>query len=187
MKYTIGVIGASTSNGNVLSQTALDFAYETGWLIAQKGAVLLCGGMSGVMEAACKGASEAGGITVGLLPGTDKSEANPYVDIALPTGVGLARNVLTVRASDVVIMISGGLGTLNELTIALNEHRVPAVVLTGTGGWADRVRDIAYEGMYLDERRIDPIYFAASPEKAVEQALQLCATKAAKMGNRKTG
>lgn len=186
MKNIIGVIGASTSHGYQPSQTALDFAYETGKLIAQRGAVLLCGGMSGVMEASCWGASEAGGITVGYLPGNDKSEANRYVDIALPTGVGLARNVLTVRASDVVIMIGGGLGTLNELTIALNEHRVPAVVLTGTGGWADRVRDIAYDGLYLDERRMEPIYFADSPAGAVERALQLCDEKMAKLGNRLT-
>ena len=119
MKKTIGIIGASATDGFSPSQTALSFAYSTGRLIAINEAVLICGGKSGIMEAACRGASEAGGITVGFLPGMDKSEANPYVDIALPTGIGLARNVLTVRASDVVIMISGGTGTLNELVLEI--------------------------------------------------------------------
>lgn len=177
MKNVIGVIGASEGGGELPSQTALEYAYQTGKLIAENGAVLICGGRSGVMEAACKGTSEAGGITVGYLPGMDKSDVNPYVDIALPTGIGLARNVLTVRASDVVIMISGGVGTLNELTVAINEQRVPAIVLTGTGGWADRIHEIAYDGKYLDERRRRPIYFASSPEEAVQMALQFCSEK----------
>jgi uncharacterized protein (TIGR00725 family) len=177
MKYLIGVIGASAGDGILPNSTALSYAYDTGRLIAVHGAVLICGGKSGVMEAACRGASEAGGITVGFLPGMGKTEANPYVDIALPTGIGLARNVLTVRACDVVIMISGGLGTLNELTIAINEQHVPAIVLTGTGGWADRVRDIAYEGMYLDERRKNPVHFAPTPDEAVALAMQLCTGK----------
>lgn len=180
MKYTIGVIGAAASGENLPSQTALDFAYRTGKLIAQNGAVLICGGKSGIMEAASRGASEAGGITVGFLPGMDKSEANPYIDIALPTGIGLARNVLTVRASDVVIMISGGLGTLNELTIAVNENHVPAIVLTGTGGWSDRIREIAYDGKYLDERRSTPVHFATCPEDAVKLAIELCSLKYAR-------
>ncbi len=177
MKYTIGIIGASTSNGFQPGKNALISAYKTGQLIAQNDAVLVCGGMSGVMEAACRGASEAGGITVGLLPGDDKTGANAYVDVALPTGVGLMRNVLTVRACDAVIMISGGLGTLNELTVALNERKVPAIVLTGTGGWSDRIKDIAYDGRYLDERRSTPIHFAATPEEAVQLALQFCREK----------
>ncbi len=174
MKYNIGVIGGAAIGGFAPSQTALDYAYQVGRLVAEAGAALICGGKSGVMEAACKGAFEAGGITVGFLPGMEKSEANPYVQVALPTGVGLARNVLTVRASDVVIMISGGLGTLNELTVAINERKVPAIVLTGTGGWADRIQSIAYEGKYLDERRAVPLHFASSPQEAVQQALKLC-------------
>lgn len=174
MKFNIGVIGSAAGPEGQPGEKALIAAYETGKLIAEKGAALICGGMSGVMEAACKGASEAGGITVGYLPGMDKSEANAYVDIALRTGVGLARNVLTVRAADVAIMISGGLGTLNELTCAINERLTPVVVLEGTGGWSDRIRAIAYEEKYLDERRLFPVYFASNPADAVKQALQLC-------------
>ena len=173
MKFTIGVIGGSSNTGFTPSEIALSYAYETGKQIALSGAVLISGGMSGVMEAASRGASEAGGITIGLLPGSDKSGANPYIDIALPTGIGLMRNVLTVRACDVVIMISGGLGTLNELTVALNERRVPAIVLTGTGGWSDRIKEITYDGVYLDERRSMPIHYASNPEQAVQLALQL--------------
>ena len=176
MKINIGVIGSASNAKSKPSKIALQAAYETGKLISENGAVLICGGMSGVMEAACKGASEAGGISVGYLPGMDKSDANEYVDIALPTGVGLARNVLTIRAADVAIMISGGLGTLNELTCAINERFTPVVVMEGTGGWSDRIREIAYEGKYMDERRLFPVYFAATPAEAVKQALQLCQT-----------
>jgi uncharacterized protein (TIGR00725 family) len=177
MKNIIGVIGAATSGVDMPNKTALAYAYETGKLIAENGAVLVTGGMSGIMEAASKGASEAGGITLGFLPGMDKSAANPFVDIVLPTGVGLARNVLTVRAADVLIMISGGTGTLNELTTAVNENQTTAIVLEGTGGWADRIREIAYDGKFLDERRRNPLLFASNPQDAVMKALQICLAK----------
>jgi uncharacterized protein (TIGR00725 family) len=81
--------------------------------------VVVCGGLGGAMEAACRGAKQAGGTTVGILPGTDRSAANPYVDFALPTGLGEARNALVVRAADVVIAVGGGYGTLSEIALAL--------------------------------------------------------------------
>lgn len=179
MKYLIGVIGAGAgeADSGMPSKKALSAAYETGKLIGENGAVLICGGKGGVMEASCEGASHAGGLTVGILMGMDKSEANPFVDIALPTGIGSARNILTIRAADVAIMISGGAGTLNELTIAINERQTPVIVLEGTGGWADRIREIAFDGKYLDERRQYPIFFASSPEDAVKQALAICREK----------
>jgi uncharacterized protein (TIGR00725 family) len=90
-----------------------------GRLIAERGAVLVCGGLGGAMEAACRGAQEAGGVTVGILPGTDRSAANAHVDIALPTGLGEARNALVVHAADVLIAIGGGYGTLSEVALAL--------------------------------------------------------------------
>ncbi len=177
MKYLIAVIGTAASDNGNPGQTALSLAYETGKLIAEKGAVLINGGRSGVMEASSRGAAEAGGLSVGILPGLDKSEANPYVDIVLPTGFGNARNTFTMRAADAAIMIGGGAGTLNELTISINERMTPVIVLEGSGGWADRIRSIAYDGKYLDERRLYPILFATSPQEAVEQAMKICINK----------
>ncbi|MEA2376438.1 MAG: hypothetical protein QOD13_345 [Thermoleophilaceae bacterium] len=94
-------------------------AAGVGRLVAERGAVLVCGGLGGAMEAACRGAKQAEGVTVGILPGSDRSDANPYVDVALPTGLGEARNALVVRAADVVIAIGGGYGTLSEIALAL--------------------------------------------------------------------
>jgi uncharacterized protein (TIGR00725 family) len=94
-------------------------AADVGRLIAERGAVLVCGGRGGAMEAACRGAKEAGGLTVGILPGSDRSEANPFVDVVLPTGLGEARNALVVGAADAVIAIGGGYGTLSEIALAL--------------------------------------------------------------------
>ena len=87
--------------------------------LARRGAVLLCGGLGGGMEAACRGAKEAGGTTVGILPGAQRLDANPYVDIALATGLGEARNALVVRAADALIAVAGEFGTLSEIALAL--------------------------------------------------------------------
>ena len=112
-----------------------------------------------------------GGLVVGILPGFDKRDANAYVDIALTTGIGWMRNTLTVRAADAVIMISGGIGTLNELTVAYEDK--PTVILEGTGGWSDRIREIAYDGKHLDEAHRATLHFATTPKDAVELALKL--------------
>ncbi len=114
----IGVIGSGDCSPEVYT-TAL----ELGSLIGQNGWVLVCGGLGGVMEGASKGCYEAGGMTVGILPGADRNSANPFIQLALPTGIGEARNVLVVRASDVVIALSGGYGTLSEIGFALRIGR----------------------------------------------------------------
>ena len=106
-------------------------AAEVGRLVAERGAVLVCGGLGGAMEAACRGAKQAGGVTVGILPGSDRSDANPYLDVALPTGLGEARNALVVRAADAVIAIGGGYGTLSEIALALKAGK-PVI---GLGTW----------------------------------------------------
>lgn len=98
-----------------------DAAYAAGRAIAGTGAVLVCGGLGGVMEAACRGAKEAGGTTVGILPGT--GEGNSYLDITIRTGLGHARNVLVVLSADAVIAIGGSHGTLSEIAIALKTGR----------------------------------------------------------------
>jgi len=110
----IGVIGAADC-----SAEGAALAYEVGTLLAQQGAVLVCGGLGGVMESAARGAKNAGGQTVGILPGVDAREANPYVDIKIVTGLSHARNVLVVRSSDALIAIEGGYGTLSEIAIGL--------------------------------------------------------------------
>ena len=94
-------------------------AQAAGGRLAEGGAIVVCGGRGGVMEAACEGAKKAGGTTVGILPGPDRAEANEYVDIALPTGMGEMRNALIVRAADAVVAIGGKWGTLSEVGFAL--------------------------------------------------------------------
>ncbi len=111
----IAVVGA----GRDAEARDLVAAEEAGAAIAAAGATLVCGGLGGVMEAACRGARSRGGFTVGLLPGDDREDANGWVVLALPTGLGEARNALIVRAADAVVAIGGGWGTLSEIALAL--------------------------------------------------------------------
>jgi uncharacterized protein (TIGR00725 family) len=99
--------------------------------LAEHGAVLVCGGLGGVMEAACRGAKDGGGTTIGILPGTDRAAANRFVDFAIPTGLGEARNALVVRAADALIAIGGAYGTLSEIAFALKAGKPVA----GLGSW----------------------------------------------------
>ena len=172
--FLITVIGKSAKDPNdPPSKEALAAAERVGAAIAGAGAIVVTGGLSGVMEAASRGAKRANGLVIGILPGFDKADANRWVDVAITTGMGWMRNTLTVRAADAVIMISGGIGTLNELTVAYQDK--PTVVLEGTGGWADRVREIAYRGAHLDESGSATLRFATTPEEAVDLALTLAA------------
>lgn len=109
----IGVIGG----GDCTTEEA-SFAEEAGRLVAEGGAVLVCGGLGGVMEAAAKGAKANGGVTVGILPGTDPTAANRYIDVPLATGLGEMRNFLIVRTAHALIAIGGGVGTLSEIALA---------------------------------------------------------------------
>lgn len=108
-----------------------ELAEAVGGELARRGAVLVCGGREGVMEDACRGAARAGGLTVGLLPGDTADEANPFVALPLPTGMGQGRNVLVVRAADAVIAIGGEWGTLSEIALA-RKLGVPVVLLRPT-------------------------------------------------------
>ncbi len=110
----IGVIGASSCSAEIAK-----LAEAVGREIGKRGAVLICGGLGGVMEFAAKGAKEAGGITIGILPGTSKEEANCYIDIPIVTGLGHARNIIIAHSSDSLIAISGEHGTLSEIAIGL--------------------------------------------------------------------
>lgn len=110
----IGVIGAGECSDDVYK-----LAEEVGERIAKAGAVLVCGGLGGVMEAASKGAKKEGGTTIGILPGIDKSQANPYIEFPIATGLGEGRNLLVIRNSDVVIALPGEYGTLSEIGFCL--------------------------------------------------------------------
>jgi len=125
--------------------------------LAEAGAMLICGGRGGVMAAACRGARSARGLTVGILPGADASEANPWVDVPVVTGLGEARNAIVVRSADAVIAIGGGYGTLSEIGFALKWGK-PVV---GVGTW-----ELARSG-----ESDTGIIRAGTPQEAVRLAL----------------
>ena len=111
----VGVIGSSKADPDILK-----VAEEVGAEIARRGAALVCGGLTGVMEAACKGARSQGGLTIGIIPSNSKEDANPYVQIPIVTGMGMGRNVMLVMTADVLIAVSGEFGTLSEIAHALS-------------------------------------------------------------------
>ncbi len=113
-KMFVGVIGAGDADAEIM-----ELARAVGRGIAEMGAVLVCGGLGGVMSAACQGAKEKEGLTIGILPGAEKFGANPYVDIAIATGLGEARNLIIIRTADVLVAIGGSYGTLSEIGFAL--------------------------------------------------------------------
>lgn len=119
----VSVIGSGSCDAAVY-----ETARELGGLLARSGYEIVCGGLGGVMTAACQGAREAGGRSLGILPGDDPAEANPFVDIPVVTGLGMARNVLVVKNGEAVVAVSGGAGTLSEIGMALKLGR-PVVVL----------------------------------------------------------
>jgi uncharacterized protein (TIGR00725 family) len=127
-------------------------AEEVGRLVAREGATLVCGGLAGVMEAAARGAKEAGGTTIGILPGHERASANPYLDHVLTTGMGHARNLAVVSSGDAVIAIGGGYGTLSEIGLAAKIGR-PVVILAG---WR-----------LQNDEGIEGISYAASPAEAI--------------------
>ncbi len=126
---------------------------ETTKILAQNGVIILCGGLGGTMEAAAKGAKEAGGQTIGIIPGTNKEKASPYIDFVISSGMGEARNVLIVRSADVVIAFPGKYGTLSEIAFALVEKK-PVI---SVGSW-----DVGEE-----------IIKADSPTHAAQLALEI--------------
>lgn len=136
------------------------FGLELGKALAQKGYVIICGGMFGIMEAVCKGAREAGTgrevNSVGIIPGNDKSEANSFCDMVIPTGMGIARNALVVNSGDTVVAIGGGAGTLSELAMAWQLGK-KVICYTGFEGWA---KELA--GKSLDSRERPSFLYAST-------------------------
>ncbi|MBD3405199.1 MAG: TIGR00725 family protein [Candidatus Lokiarchaeota archaeon] len=156
-KRTISVIG-----GSEVDSETIKIAYEVGAEIARRDIVLICGGMGGVMESACKGAKEMGGTTVGILPTDTREHGNQYLDIAIPTGLGYTRNFIVAKAADGVIAINGSAGTLSEMAIAWFSD-IPIVALTISGGWAEKLA-----GKKIDHRREDIIFPANTAHEAVQ-------------------
>ena len=163
----VGVIG--TGNEEAL---AIRLAEEVGLELARRGVSLVCGGLGGVMGAAScglrRGRAEFGGdsLAVGLLPGDSPENANPCLDLVLPTGLGIGRNLLIVRAAQAVIAISGGSGTLSEMAFAWQLGK-PIIALVPSGGVSEK-----HAGLVLDNRRETPVIPAYTGEEAVELALQ---------------
>ena len=137
----------------------VEVAFTVGRALAERGAVVVCGGLGGVMEGVCRGAAEVGGISVALLPGSDRAAANPWATVVIPTGLGEARNAIVARAADAVIAIGGELGTLSEIALALRRG-TPVV---GYRTWELATRDGPFDGI----DRVD------SAEEAVALALAL--------------
>jgi uncharacterized protein (TIGR00725 family) len=153
----IGVIGAGRS-----SPKLDEWAETIGRGVAEAGAVLICGGLGGVMAAAARGARKAGGAAIGILPGADPDEANPDITIPIPTGLGEGRNLLVVQSSDVLIAVGGGAGTLSEIGFALKLHK-PLVLL---GSW--KVHPPSEGGALA----VMP-YEVETPDEAIRLALRL--------------
>ena len=154
----IAVIG-----GGDCSLQEAGVAEEVGREIARQGAILVCGGLGGVMEAACKGASSKGGITIGILPGENRQSANQYVQIPIVTGLGVARNVAVVKSAQAVIAVDGIYGTLSEIGHAL-QSGIPVI---GLSTWS------LFKGGQPD----NSIIIADSPAKAVNIAIGLIKDK----------
>jgi len=142
----IAIIGAGIAEAELA-----DLAYQVGYLLGKEGAIIFTGGLGGVMEAASKGAREAGAITIGILPGPKAEEANPYVLIPIPTDMGHARNVILVRAAEIVVAVGGGYGTLSEIALALKMWK-PVI---GLKTWKD----------------IPGVYYVETPEEVLSKVL----------------
>ncbi len=153
-KRFIAVIG-----GSDCTPEEARLAEEVGRELARKDAILVCGGLGGVMEAACKGASAGGGLTIGILPGGSRQTANPYVQIPVVTNLGEARNVIVVKSAEAVIAIGGGYGTLSEIGHALR-NGIPVV---GLNTWS----------LSRNDRPDNSIVLAKNPVDAVNKALNM--------------
>jgi uncharacterized protein (TIGR00725 family) len=155
MTVQVAVIGSGNAPDAVVA-----VAEKVGSGLASAGATVICGGLGGVMAAACRGAKSEGGLTVGILPGDDPHEANPWVDVAIPSGLGEARNSLVVRSAAAIIAVGGEYGTLSEIALALRS-RIPVI---GIGTWS----------LIRPDGEIDEgIIRMDEPNEAVKEAVRL--------------
>ena len=161
-KIQIAIVG---NNENGFTSELEKISYETGFEVARSGAVLITGGLDGVMKAASQGAKDANGFVIGIIPQNDASFANEYCDVVIPSGIGLSRDFLTALSGDGMIIIGGGSGTLSEICAAYL-HKRPMVAIKNTGGMAD-----IYADQYLDHRKQVKIIGVTSPKEAVRTVL----------------
>jgi uncharacterized protein (TIGR00725 family) len=148
----VAVVGSSEPTAQEVT-----WAESVGRLIAEHGAIMVCGGLGGVMDAAARGCTGAGGVSIGILPGERRRDASRSLTVAVTTGIGEARNALVVRSADVVVAVGGEFGTLSEIAFALKMGKT----VVGLDTW-----DLAHEGLSGD-----PLLRASSPEEAVAKAL----------------
>jgi hypothetical protein len=152
-KYFVSVIGASNC-----SARESKLAEEVGRELARRGAVVICGGLNGVMEAVCRGAKSEGGLTIGILPSNNRLDANPYVDIPIITGLGYARNSIVARSGQAVIAVGGKYGTLSEIAYALQD-KIPVI---GLGTWK----------LATSKSKDESIVIANNASDAVDKAIE---------------
>jgi uncharacterized protein (TIGR00725 family) len=161
-KAVISVIGASE-----IDKDTEEITIEIGRLIAKNNYAIACGGLSGVMEAICKGAKEEGGLTIGIIPHANKNLANKYVDIIIPCPFSQARNILVVLAGEICLAISGKAGTLSEICFAWIYNK-PVVALMSVQGWSSKIAN-----QKLDDRRNDMIYGVNTPQETIKKIIEL--------------
>jgi hypothetical protein len=161
-KIVVSVIGP---NDSAATDAIIKFGEQLGAALAGEGYVICCGGMGGLMAAVCRGAKEAFpdffGTTMGILPGKDASEANEWCDLAIPTGLGVARNTLVVQTGEVAIAVGGGAGTLSEIALAWQLGK-KIICINHLGGWSGKLA-----GQILDPRRDEAILSANTIEEVL--------------------
>jgi len=157
-KATISIIGASE-----IDQKTKMVTTELGRLLAKNNYAVACGGLTGVMEAVCKGVKEEGGLTIGIIPFKEKSAANKYIDIVIPVPFSQARNIVVVLSGDACVAIAGKAGTLSEMCFAWIYEK-PLVALSSVEGWSSKLAN-----QKLDDRRSDMIYGAETPQKVIKK------------------
>ena len=166
-KRQILIIG---NNDNGCTPELEKVAYDVGSEVAKSNSVLITGGLGGVMRAACRGAQESGGTTIGIIPQDNSSHANEFCDIVIPSGMGLTRDFLNALSADGVIVVGGGSGTLSEFCAGYM-YKKPIVTLKNSGGIASK-----YADTYLDHRKNVKIIGVETPQQAIKYILENIST-----------
>jgi uncharacterized protein (TIGR00725 family) len=176
-RVQISVVGFDDDS---CTEVARDAAYRVGQAIAKEGGTVVCGGLGGVMEAASRGARDAGGLAMGIVPSADSTQANEYCDVVVATGLGRSRNFVVAYSGDAMVVVGGGAGTLTEAAAAYQVDK-PIVSVKGTGGVADE-----WAGKYIDDRRTRRIIEGSSPENAVKKIMRELSRHGKNEGKTKT-
>ena len=166
IKATISVIGTSE-----IDESTKNTVISLGKLLAENNYAIVCGGLSGVMEAVCIGAKQAGGLTIGIIPFKEKKFANKYIDIVIPVPFSQARNIVVVLSGDACIAIGGKAGTLSEICFAWIYEK-PIIAMSTIEGWSSKIAS-----QQIDDRRSDFIHEAKSPEEVLAKLNQLIVSK----------